>query len=98
MSLPLRRAGRGRLLLRPEFLDYQPRDPEIPKRFVFLCQKAVAAINAKNVVTPIRNPFGRGEATRLAKATLIIGHCYDHCGQMVEYVRMNGSKHALDKA
>jgi hypothetical protein len=60
----------------------------------------VAAINAKNVVTPIKNPFGQGEATPLAKATLIIGHCYDHYhyGQMVEYVRMNGSKHALDKA
>jgi hypothetical protein len=23
-------------------------------------------------------------------ATLIIGHCNDHYGQMVEYVRMNG--------
>jgi hypothetical protein len=53
-------------------------------------QKAVAAINAKNVVTPIKNPFGQGEATRLAVATLIIGHCYDRYGQMVEYVRMNG--------
>ena len=61
-------------------------------------QKAVAAINTKNLVSPIKNPFGHGEATHLAMATLIIGHCYDHYGQMVEYVRMNGSKHALDKA
>jgi uncharacterized damage-inducible protein DinB len=53
-------------------------------------QKAVAAINAKNLVSPIKNPFGQGEATRLAMATLIIGHCNDHYGQMVEYVRMNG--------
>jgi uncharacterized damage-inducible protein DinB len=53
-------------------------------------QKAVATINAKNLVSPIKNPFGQGEATRLAMATLIIGHCYDHYGQMVEYVRMNG--------
>ena len=53
-------------------------------------QKAVATINAKNLVSPIKNPFGQGEATRLAMATLIIGHCNDHYGQMVEYVRMNG--------
>ena len=53
-------------------------------------QKAVAAINAKNLVSPIKNPFGQGEATRLAMATLIIGHCNDHYGQMVEYLRMNG--------
>jgi uncharacterized damage-inducible protein DinB len=53
-------------------------------------QKAVQTINAKNLVSPIKNPFGQGEATRLAMATLIIGHCNDHYGQMVEYVRMNG--------
>jgi uncharacterized damage-inducible protein DinB len=53
-------------------------------------QKAVATINAKNIASPIKSPFGQGETTRLAMATLIIGHCYDHYGQMVEYVRMNG--------
>jgi uncharacterized damage-inducible protein DinB len=53
-------------------------------------QKALATINAKNVVSPIKSPFGQGEATRLAMATLIIGHCYDHYGQMVEYLRTNG--------
>jgi uncharacterized damage-inducible protein DinB len=53
-------------------------------------QKAVATINAKNLVSPIKNPFGQGEATRLALAVLIVGHCNDHYGQMVEYVRMNG--------
>jgi uncharacterized damage-inducible protein DinB len=53
-------------------------------------QKAVQAINAKNVVSPMKSPFGEGDTTRLAMAILIIGHCYDHYGQMVEYVRMNG--------
>jgi len=53
-------------------------------------QKAVATINAKNVVSPMKSPFGEGDTTRLAMAVLIIGHCYDHYGQMVEYVRMNG--------
>jgi uncharacterized damage-inducible protein DinB len=53
-------------------------------------QKAVATINAKNEVRPIKNPFGQGEATRLSMAVLIVGHCYDHYGQMVEYLRLNG--------
>ena len=53
-------------------------------------QKAVATIKAKNVVSPIKSPFGEGDTTRLAMTALIIGHCYDHYGQMVEYVRMNG--------
>jgi uncharacterized damage-inducible protein DinB len=52
-------------------------------------QKAVATMDAKNVVSPIKSPFG-GDTTRLAMATLIVGHCYDHYGQMVEYLRMNG--------
>jgi uncharacterized damage-inducible protein DinB len=52
-------------------------------------QKAVATIDAKNVISPIKSPFG-GETTRLAMATLIMNHCFDHYGQLVEYVRMNG--------
>ena len=53
-------------------------------------QKALTTINAKNLVSPIKSPFGQGETTRLAMVVLIIGHCNDHYGQMVEYVRMNG--------
>jgi uncharacterized damage-inducible protein DinB len=52
-------------------------------------KKAVATIDEKNVITPIQSPFG-GETTRLAMTTLIVSHCYDHYGQMVEYLRMNG--------
>ena len=33
-------------------------------------QTALATINTKNVVSPIKNPFAQGEATRLAMATL----------------------------
>jgi uncharacterized damage-inducible protein DinB len=52
--------------------------------------KAVKTIDEHNVVAPIKNPFGQGTTTRLAMATLIIGHGYDHYGQLVEYLRMNG--------
>jgi uncharacterized damage-inducible protein DinB len=52
--------------------------------------KAAGTIDEKNQVAPIKNPFGDGSATRLALAVSIVGHCSDHYGQMVEYLRMNG--------
>jgi len=51
--------------------------------------KAVASINEKNMIAPIKSPFG-GNATRLGMSNLIIEHCFDHYGQMIEYLRMNG--------
>ena len=51
--------------------------------------KAIATLNEGNLVTPIKSPFGEGMTTRLGMATLIVGHCFDHYGQMVEYLRMN---------
>ena len=52
--------------------------------------KAVATINEQNMFDPVKSPFGEGKVTRLGLATLIVGHCFDHYGQMVEYLRMNG--------
>jgi hypothetical protein len=51
--------------------------------------KAVGSINEGNLLSPIKSPFGEGMVTRLGLATLIVGHCFDHYGQMVEYLRMN---------
>lgn len=51
--------------------------------------KAVASINSGNLLAPIKNPFGENMVTRLWIATLNIGHCFDHYGQMAEYLRMN---------
>jgi uncharacterized damage-inducible protein DinB len=52
--------------------------------------KAVATINEKNLVEPLKSPFGEGSVTRLGIATSAIGHGFDHYGQMVVYLRMNG--------
>jgi uncharacterized damage-inducible protein DinB len=52
--------------------------------------KAVQTINEKNLVEPIKSPFGEGTVTRLSLATSVAAHCFDHYGQMVEYLRMNG--------
>jgi hypothetical protein len=51
--------------------------------------KAVGTVNDGNLLNPIKSPFGEGMVTRLGMATLIVGHCFDHYGQMVEYLRMN---------
>ena len=56
--------------------------------FVYF-HKAVASVNSGNLLTPIKNPFGENMVTRLWIATLNVGHCFDHYGQMAEYLRMN---------
>ena len=50
--------------------------------------KAVATLTAANIVEPIM--MGKNPTTRLFLATFAPAHCFDHYGQMVEYMRMNG--------
>ena len=57
--------------------------------FVY-AHKAVNAINETNILEPVKSPFGSNMTTRLSLAISIISHPYDHYGQMVEYLRMNG--------
>jgi len=52
--------------------------------------KAIETVNEKNLVDPLRSPFGEGSVTRLGLATSVAAHGFDHYGQMVEYLRMNG--------
>jgi len=52
--------------------------------------KAIATINEKNLVVPVKSPFGEGSVSRLGLATSVSSHGFDHYGQMVEYLRMNG--------
>jgi uncharacterized damage-inducible protein DinB len=52
--------------------------------------KALQSINEKNMVEPVKSPFGEGTVTRLGLATSVAAHGFDHYGQMVEYLRMNG--------
>jgi len=52
--------------------------------------KAIATINDKNLVQTVKSPFGEGKVTRLSLAVSVSWHGFDHYGQMVEYLRMNG--------
>jgi len=51
--------------------------------------KSVATLNSSNLVEPITSASGR-QTTRLFLATFAPAHCFDHYGQLVEYLRMNG--------
>jgi uncharacterized damage-inducible protein DinB len=59
--------------------------------FAYL-DKAIAAIGQKS--TPVKSspisPLINTEATRLALVVESLLHAFDHYGQMVEYLRMNG--------
>jgi DinB superfamily len=57
--------------------------------FAYL-HKAVESINEGNLVIPTKDPFGEGNATRLGMAVGAVAHPFDHYGQMVEYLRLNG--------
>jgi len=61
----------------------------LKESFVYV-HKAIATINEKNLVTTVKSPFGEGSVTRLSLATSVAWHGFDHYGQMVEYLRMNG--------
>jgi hypothetical protein len=51
-----------------------------------LGHKAAATLTAENMLqTP-----GKSKSTRLRLANFGVAHAYDHYGQMVEYLRMNG--------
>jgi|SRR5947207_11861480 len=55
--------------------------------------KAIDQLTADNAVGQISSPFdpsGKAKTTRLGMAVLLVGHGFDHYGQMVEYLRMNG--------
>jgi hypothetical protein len=55
-----------------------------------LGHRAAKSLTADNVVGLVASPFGPGTISRLFCATFSVAHGFDHYGQMVEYLRMNG--------
>jgi hypothetical protein len=53
--------------------------------------RAVATVNDQNATEMITSPWNpKSKMPRLAMATMLTWHSFDHYGQMVEYLRMNG--------
>lgn len=55
-----------------------------------LGHRAAKSMTAENVVAMVPSPFGAGQISRLFCATFAVAHGFDHYGQSVEYLRMNG--------
>ncbi len=52
--------------------------------------KALGALNQDNIHSLVQIPWGPQKDTRAALALIMLEHPWDHYGQMVEYLRMNG--------
>jgi uncharacterized damage-inducible protein DinB len=52
--------------------------------------KALDTINEGNLTGTVKSPFGEGSVSRLGLAMSVASHGFDHYGQMVVYLRMNG--------
>lgn len=76
-------AGPASVVTKADVLKY------LQDSFVYV-HKAVQTVNEKNLVETVKSPFGEGSVTRLGLATSVAWHGFDHYGQMVEYLRMNG--------
>jgi uncharacterized damage-inducible protein DinB len=76
-------SGPASMTTKAEILKY------LNDSFVYV-HKAVKTINDKNMVETVKSPFGEGKVSRLGLATSVAWHGFDHYGQMVEYLRMNG--------
>jgi uncharacterized damage-inducible protein DinB len=52
--------------------------------------KASMSVSDKNAFDEVKSPFGDDKVSKIAMVTMIPGHCFDHYGQMVVYLRLNG--------
>lgn len=52
--------------------------------------KALGTINEANIAGTVKSPWGEGSVSRLGLAMSFAAHGFDHYGQMVVYLRLNG--------
>lgn len=78
-------SGSTTLRTKPEIIAY------VRGSFTYM-HRAAASIDDANspIPTPAISPWPRGTATRLGVAIEDCLHTWDHYGQLVEYLRMNG--------
>jgi hypothetical protein len=80
-----RENGSSAVRTKPEIIAY------LKASFVYMHQAAVSIDEAKVAIpTPKISPWPKGTATRLGVAIEDCVHTWDHYGQLVEYLRMNG--------
>jgi hypothetical protein len=75
-------SGPDTVRTKPQVVDY------LKGSFAAL-HKAVATFTATTVIQPVKSPSA-WQRTRLSFALDAIAHSWNHYGQLVEYLRMNG--------
>jgi len=76
-------AGPASVMSKADILKY------LKESFEYV-HKAISTVNDVNLTATVHSPFGEGYVSRLGLVMSIPAHGYDHYGQMVEYLRMNG--------
>jgi len=69
-------------------LKTKPEIIKLLKESYAVGHRAAAALTPENLLELV--PFGQAKATRLFLATFGVAQAFDHYGQLVEYLRMNG--------
>ena len=57
--------------------------------FAYL-HKSLNTLDGNNLLIQVQSPFGPNKITKLALTNIALSHPFDHYGQMVVYLRMNG--------
>ena len=70
----------------PEKLKTRAEVLQFLKDSFALGHRAAASLTTENMLKTV----GRGKSTRLSMVEFGVAHAFDHYGQMVEYLRMNG--------
>jgi uncharacterized damage-inducible protein DinB len=74
----------------PEDLTTKAQIIQFLKDSFVLGHKAAATLTSQNLTDPLARPGSQNKAPRLYLASFPVAHAFDHYGQMVEYLRMNG--------
>lgn len=72
----------------PDSVQTKAQIVEFLKNSFALGHRAAKSLTSANLLDQM--PFGNGKAPRLFLVTYPVGHAFDHYGQLVEYLRMNG--------
>ncbi len=85
VDVGMNEAGAASVHTKPQIIAY------LKESFAYM-HRAAAAIDDRNIPipTPDISPWPQGTATRLGVAVEDCVHTWDHYGQLVEYLRMNG--------
>jgi hypothetical protein len=74
----------------PESMKTKAQIVQFVKDAFSYAHTAFATLNSENELDLVKSPFGGPDAARARWASVVLWHSFDHYGQMVVYLRMNG--------